>query len=102
MGSKKRIAKFFKKQAEVLESEEYTAFHKFNSIKPMNVAEEGEEENIQMVAGYKMNHPVNHGRRLRKLFKKYGKTGIDAYFNERGFVDKYQPTETIDLTKIED
>lgn len=85
MGNKKKIAKFFREEGKKLEPEVYVAFHKFSEIRYVNTAEEGQPEDVNPVMGYTMQHQVNHGRRLKRLYKKYGKKEVDKYFNQRGF-----------------
>ena len=80
-GRNKKVFKWLKDQSEALPKETYTAFHKYSS--PM--WEKMEDGNIQPVYGEAEEHPVNHGRRLKKIFKKVGKKGVDMYFKQRGF-----------------
>lgn len=80
-GRNKKVFKWLKDQSESLSKETYMAFHKYS--KPM--WEKMEDGNIQPVYGEVENHPVNHGRRLKKIFKKEGKKGVDEYFKKRNF-----------------
>lgn len=81
MSNKKRIATWLKKQAEILPEETYIAYHKYN--KP--IWEKMEDGNIGLVGGEAENHLVNHGRRLKRIFDREGKAGVDKYFEDRGF-----------------
>lgn len=78
---KKKIYKWLKDNAKVLPKETYLAFHKYS--KPM--WEKMEDGNIERVFGEADHHPVNHGRRLKKIYNKEGRKGVDAYFLKRGF-----------------
>lgn len=80
MSTKKRIAKFLRKEAEKLAPEQYQAFHRYFK---MEYHKDGDQ--AYPVYGEIGHHEVNHGRRLKKLYQKYGKAGVDKYFNDRGF-----------------
>lgn len=80
MSTKKRIAKFLRKEAEKLAPEQYQAFHRYFK---MEYHKDGDQ--AYPVYGEIGTHEVNHGRRLKKLYQKYGKAGVDKYFNDRGF-----------------
>lgn len=80
MGNKKKIAKFLRKEAEKLPLETYKAFHKYSTIQ---YHKDGDQ--AYPVYGEMEHHKVNHARRLKRLYQKYGKAGVDKYFNDRGF-----------------
>jgi len=81
MSNKKKVSTWLKKQAEILPVETYIAFHKY--YKPeWHKMEDG---SIGLVGGEAENHPVNHSRRLKKIFKREGIKGVNKYFLDRGF-----------------
>lgn len=80
MGTKKKIAKFLREEGKKLPPEEYTAYHKYFKIE---FHKDGDQ--AYPVYGELGKHPVNHGRRLKRLYKKHGKKAVDEYFNQRGF-----------------
>lgn len=81
MGKRKSVITWLRKQSEVLPQETYLAFHKY--FKPE--WQKMEDGNIGRVNGEAEHHPVNHARRLKRIFKKEGKKGVDKYFLDRGF-----------------
>lgn len=81
------MIKILKREAKKIPVEEYQVFNKF--YKPLfQDAEgalhakqaEGEEEKRRLVFGVVEKYPVNHGRRIKKLFKQYGMPAVDNYF----------------------
>jgi len=80
MGTKKKIAKFLRQEAAKLPLELYKAYHKYSTIQ---YHKDGDQ--AYPVYGEVESHKVNHARRLKRLYKKHGKEGIDKYFGDRGF-----------------
>jgi len=80
VGNKKKIAKFLREEGKKLPDEEYTAFHRYSTIQ---YHQDGDQ--AYPVYGEMEKHKVNHGRRLKRLFKKHGKPAVDSYFEKRGF-----------------
>lgn len=94
MGNKKKIAKFLREEAKKLPPEEYTAYHKYFQVQ---FHKDGDQ--AYPVYGELGKHPVNHARRLKRLFIKGGKKLVDQYFNDRGF--KLVPKDASDIQTIE-
>lgn len=80
MSNKKKIAKILRQEAAKLAPEQYQAFHRYFK---MEYHKDGDQ--AYPVYGEIGVHEVNHGRRLKRLFKKHGKEGVDKYFNDRGY-----------------
>jgi len=80
MGNKKKIATFLREEAKKLPPEFYSAHQKY--VEPQIMEHEGERK---LVFGEIGKFPVNHGRRLKRIYTKYGKAGVDKYFSDRGF-----------------
>lgn len=80
MATKKKLAKFFRREAAKLPPETYKAYHKYSTIQ---FHQDGDQ--AYPVYGEMKEHLVNHSRRLKRLFKRYGKQAVDEYFNKRGF-----------------
>lgn len=81
MSNKKKVYRWLKKQSEILPKDTYVAFHKY-AVPQMDTNDKGEP---MLVGGEAQRHQVNHARRLKRAFKKYGKEGVDAYFARYGF-----------------
>lgn len=80
MSNKKKIAKFLRIEAAKLPPEEYTAYHKYFK---MEYHMDGEQ--AIPVYGEMRKHPVQHWRRLKRLYFKHGKEAVSKYFSDRGF-----------------
>jgi len=83
----KKMIKILKREAKKIPLEEYHVFNKF--YRPLfqdaegNLHSEREEKDgskRRMVFGVVEKYPVNHGRRVKKLYKQFGMSGVDAYF----------------------
>jgi len=81
------MIKILKREAKKIPLEEYPVFNKF--YKPLfqdaegnlhNEREEKDGSKRRMVFGVVEKYPVNHGRRVKKLFQQYGMPAVDAYF----------------------
>lgn len=79
--SKKKVLKFLRKACEHLPEESYRAYHKY--IKPRFEKDEKGEQALRM--GYLEHHTVNHFRRVKRLYSKYGWTAVEIYFLQRGY-----------------
>ena len=87
----KKWIRLLKREANKLPLETYTAAHKLLNIqfqdKDGNMynepAPEGEEKRKPVWRSIQ-EHPVNHGRRVKRYFKKYGMAAVDAYFYVKG------------------
>lgn len=82
---KKEVLKWIKKESEKLPDMYYKAYHKYSHPAMENVAEEGEEPNLQPILGYEQKHKVNHARRIKRVWKRYGIEEVNRYFNLYGF-----------------
>ena len=82
---KKKKLKALKKLAEVLPEEKYKYFPKYNTPIKEPSDREGDEEGFVLRTGFLDEHGVNHERRLKILLKNKDYTGINNYFNSRGF-----------------
>lgn len=103
----KHYIRQLKKEAKNLPVETYQALHKLSEVKYVDSsntlhdspAKEGEEPR-RAIWRYVGEHLVNHGRRVKKLFKKHGQPAVDAYFFVKGgllrqaVVDDYNRTST--------
>lgn len=78
---KKKIIQFIRDAVKALPEDTYKAYHKF--IEPRFEDDENGEKMVRY--GYLQDHPVNHRRRCRHMYEKYGMKGIDAYLQAYGF-----------------
>lgn len=81
MATKKGIVKWIRKQCELLKPETYEAARKF--YEPQ--IEKDEHGRKRIIAGDWVKFPVNHARRVKRIYKREGKEGVDRYFRKRGF-----------------
>lgn len=83
----KHYIRLLKREAEKLPKETYSALHKLSQPrfqdKEGNLYEE-QIEGTRPVWKYIEEHVVNHARRVKKLFKRYGQNAVDAYFFVKG------------------
>lgn len=78
---RKTVLRQIKKWVEVLPAETYKAYHKYYSPR-LETDEQGKE--VWRI-GYLADHPVNHYRRCKKTYDKYGLAGVDAYLRLYGY-----------------
>ena len=78
---RKVVLKQLKKFAESLPEDTYKAYHKY--FTPKWEEDENGEEVLRL--GYLQDHPVNHGRRLKKMYDLFGMLGVQGYLHSYGY-----------------
>ena len=79
----KTVYKWLRKQCSKLPPETYKAFHKY--IEPIKEINKEEGGGFTLRTGYLEDHPVNHYRRCKKLFKQNGLEAVSKYFLQKGY-----------------
>lgn len=95
----KKVLTWLRKECEKLPSKTYKAAHKYS--KPiLKEAEEGKDP--RWILGYLDDHEVNHYRRCKKLFKKFGIEAVHAYFYIIGGMVPLKPQQNESSNNTED
>lgn len=84
----KTVFRWIRNEAKKLKPEFYAAAEKFHQAKLL-------KDGDGTVTGYQTAEvredlPVNHYRRMKRAYKKYGIDAVHAYFGVRGFVPQDQ------------
>jgi hypothetical protein len=95
MTRKKKFLRWLRVQVKVLPAETYTAYPR-----TMIYAEEKNLKLPPVLDQHEEEYPVNHFRRCKRLFKKYGWVEVSKYFLKRGFkmIDKNKKEENVETT----
>ena len=73
----KKIIQLLKREAKKLPRDTYYAIETFG--KP-----QFDEKSGEWKKGIVVEHEVNHGRRVKKIYKKWGMPAVNAYFYVKG------------------
>jgi hypothetical protein len=77
---RKRVLRFIRKAAESLPEKTYKAYHKYAS--PLYTYNEDGSKSVSL--GYLQDHPINHARRMKRLYDRHGLIAVDAYLRFYG------------------
>jgi len=80
----KKVIQLLKREAKKLPEETYFAIDLFH--KPQKI-------NGEWKRGIVTEHKVNHGRRIKKIYKKWGMPAVNAYFYVKGQLVQQKQTE---------
>lgn len=79
---RKKVLRWLSRTASMLPEDTYKAFHKYAS--PMTAYNDDGTKTLHV--GYLGTHPINHKRRMKRLYDKYGLIAVDAYLRSYGFM----------------